>query len=216
MEPGTWNLEREETMSCGEYSKDVDAYISKAEDFAKPILEHLRKVIHDACPDIEEKMRWSFPHFDHKGIMLSMASFKEHCSFNFWKESIMKDPDGIFSADSEGMGSLGKITKKSDLPSVKVLKSYIKEAVRLNDEGVSVPKKKPAAKKEVKVPDYFAAALKKNKKALKTFEGFSPSHKREYVEWITEAKREATREKRMAEALVMLSEGKPRNWKYEK
>jgi uncharacterized protein YdeI (YjbR/CyaY-like superfamily) len=203
-------------MVSANYSPDVDAYISKAEDFAKPILEHLRKVVHDACPNVEEKMRWAFPHFDHKGMMISMASFKEHCSFGFWKETIMADPECLFSGESDGMGSLGKITKKSDLPSVKVLKSYIREAMRLNDEGVSVPKKKPAPKKEVQVPEYFAAALNKNKKALKTFEGFSPSHKREYVEWITEAKREATREKRMAEAIVMLSEGKSRNWKYEK
>jgi uncharacterized protein YdeI (YjbR/CyaY-like superfamily) len=203
-------------MVSANYSPDVDEYISKAKDFSKPILEHLRKVIHDACPDVEEKMRWSFPTFDHKGIMLSMASFKEHCSFSFWKEPIMNDPEGLFKGDRGGMGSLGKITRKSDLPSVKVLKAYIKEAVRLNEEGISIPRKKPAARKPVEVPDHFAAVLKKNKKALKTFEALSPSHKYEYVEWITEAKREATRDKRIAEAIVMLSEGKSRNWKYEK
>jgi len=198
------------------YSKDVDAHIAKAEDFAKPILEHIRKVVHDACPDVEEKTRWGFPHFDHKGIMLSMASFKEHCTFNFWKQAIIDDPEGLFSDSDEAMGSLGRIKKKSDLPSVKVLKVYIKEAVRLNDEGVAVPKKKPAAKKPVEVPDYFAAALKKNKKAQKAFDAFSPSHRREYVEWITEAKQEATRQKRMATALEWLAEGKSRNWKYER
>jgi len=199
------------------YSKDVDAYIAKAEDFAKPILEHLRKVVHDACPDVEEKMRWSFPHFDYKGIMLSMASFREHCTFNFWKQAIIDDPEGLFSDSDEAMGSFGRIRKRSDLPSVKVLKAYIKEAMRLNDEGISVPRKKPAGKKRpVKVPDYFASALKKNRKAQKAFDAFSPSHRREYIEWITEAKQEATRQKRMTTALEWLSEGKSRNWKYEK
>lgn len=197
-------------------SPDVDAYIAKAEDFAKPILEHLRKVVHEACPDVEEKMRWSFPHFDHRGMMLSMASFKEHCTFNFWKQSIMNDPEKLFGSSGEAMGSFGRIAKKSDLPSNKILKSYIKEAMRLNEEGISVPKKKPKAAKKVDVPDYFAAELDKYRKAKKTFENFSPSHKREYIEWITEAKRENTRQKRMAQAIEWLSEGKSRNWKYQK
>lgn len=204
-------------MSCGEYIKDVDDYIAKSEEFAKPILEKIRKAVHTACPDVEEKMRWSFPHFDHKGVMISMAAFKQHCAMTFWKESIMADPEGLFSKDSEGMGSLGKITALKDLPSEKVLKGYVKEAMRLNDEGISVPKKRAAKKaKPLAVPDYFSEALKKNKKAQKAFEGFSPSHRNEYVEWITEAKQEKTRERRMAQAIEWLSEGKSRNWKYEK
>lgn len=203
-------------MGCGDYIKDVDDYIGKAEDFAKPILTHLRKIVHDACPDVEEKMRWSFPHFDHKGIMLSMASFREHCTFNFWKQSIMNDPNGLFADSDEAMGSLGKIKKKSDLPPDSLLKAYVMEAVRLNDEGIKVPKKAPAPKEDVAVPDDLEKELKKHKKALKAFEAFSPSHKREYVEWITEAKREATREKRLSQAIEMLEEGKSRNWKYEK
>ncbi|HUF03122.1 MAG TPA: YdeI/OmpD-associated family protein [Aridibacter sp.] len=203
-------------MGCGDYIKDVDDYIAKSEDFAKPILERLRKIVHEACPDVEEKMRWSFPHFDHKGMMISMAAFKNHCSFGFSKQSIMDDPAGIFSAPDEGMGSLGKIESLKDLPSEKVLKQYIKKAVGLNDEGIKVPKKPAAKQKDVKVPDYFAAELKNHKKAQKVFDAFSPSHKREYVEWIAEAKQEKTRERRMTRAIEWLSEGKSRNWKYEK
>ncbi|MCO6512349.1 MAG: YdeI/OmpD-associated family protein [Aridibacter famidurans] len=203
-------------MACGEYTKEIDNYIAKSEDFAKPILEKLRKVVHETCPDVEEKMRWSFPHFDHKGMMISMASFKNHCSFGFWKQSIMADPDGIFSAPDEGMGSLGKIESIKDLPSEKVLKKYIKEAVRLNDEGIKVPKKPSGKAKALAVPAYLTEALKKNKKAQKTFEGFSTSHRNEYVEWITDAKQEKTRERRIAQALEWMSEGKGRNWKYER
>lgn len=195
---------------------EIDEYIANAEDFAKPILTHLRKLVHDACPDVEEKMRWSFPHFDHKGVMISMASFKSHCAFSFWKQKLMNDPEGLFSEDSEGMGSLGKIGSRKDLPSDKVLKAYIKEAVRLNDEGVKLPAAKKAPKKEAAVPDDLAAALKKNKKAQKAFDDFSPSHRREYIEWIEEAKREATREKRLGQTIEWLAEGKSRNWKYEK
>ena len=203
-------------MSCGEYISDVDEYIAKSEEFAKPILTHLRKLVHDACPDVEEKMRWSFPHFDHKGMMISMASFTNHCAFTFWKQKIMPDPEGLFSEESEGMGSLGKIGSRKDLPSDKILKAYIKEAVRLNDEGVKLPTAKKTPKKEAAVPDDLAAALKKNRKALKAFDDFSPSHRREYIEWIEEAKREATREKRITQTIEWLAEGKSRNWKYEK
>lgn len=203
-------------MSCGDYITDVDDYIAKSEDFAKPILEKLRKVVHDACPDVEEKMRWSFPHFDHKGMMLSMAAFKNHCAFTFAKQSIMEDPEGLFSDSGEAMGSLGKIESVKDLPSEKVLKKYIREAVRLNDEGIKVQKKPSGKAKPLAVPSYFTEALKRNKKAQKAFEGFSVSHRNEYIEWITEAKQEKTRERRIAQALEWLSEGKGRNWKYEK
>lgn len=203
-------------MSCGDYIIDVDDYIAKSEDFAKPILEKIRKVVHEACPDVEEKMRWSFPHFDHKGMMLSMAAFKNHCAFTFAKQSIMDDPEGLFGDSDEAMGSLGKIESVKDLPSERILKKYIKEAVRLNDEEIKVPKKPSGRAKALAVPGYFSEALKKNKKALKTFEAFSTSHRNEYVEWITEAKQEKTRDRRMAQAIEWLSEGKGRNWKYEK
>ncbi|MBI3193488.1 MAG: YdeI/OmpD-associated family protein [Ignavibacteriae bacterium] len=198
--------------------KRVDDYIAKSADFAKPILTHLRELVHKACPDVEETMKWSFPHFDYKGMMCSMASFKQHCVFGFWKASLMKDKSLIENAKSEvAMGHLGRITSLKDLPSDKVLISYIKEAAKLNDDGVKFPQKpKSSEKKELVVPDYFLAEIKKNKKAFQTFEGFSYSHKKEYVEWITEAKTESTRDKRMISAIEMMREGKSRNWKYMK
>lgn len=199
------------------FDKRVDAYIAKAEPFAQPVLEHLRELVHKACPDVEETMKWSFPHFEHKGLLCSMASFKKHCAFGFWKGAIMKDPKGILSVVGRtSMGNFDRITSVDDLPSEKVMLDYIRQAVRLNDEDVKLPPKKVVKASAVKVPDYFIKVLKKNKKAFAAFEAFSNSHRKEYVQWITEAKSEETRSKRMEQAVAWLSEGKSRNWKYER
>ena len=164
-------------------------------------------------------MKWSFPHFDYQNeMMCSMAAFKQHCAFGFWKASIMKDPEKILTLkERDAMGHLGQIKSLQDLPSDKVLIKYIREAVKLNKDGVKLPSKaKSSEMKTIAIPDYFQNILKKNKKAEKTFEEFSYSHKKEYVQWITEAKTEETREKRISTAIEWLSEGKKRNWKYEK
>jgi uncharacterized protein YdeI (YjbR/CyaY-like superfamily) len=198
--------------------KQIDAYIAKSADFAKPILNHLRKLIHEACPDVEERVKWSMPHFDYKQSPLChMAAFKQHAAFGFWKASLMKDKSLLEAAQSEtAMGHLGKITSLKDLPSDKKIISWIKEAMKLNDEGIKVSKKKPVAKEEIETPEYFLKALKKNKKALATFEAFSPSAKREYLDWITSAKTEETKLSRLSQAIEWMAEGKKRNWKYEK
>ncbi len=196
----------------------VDEYISKSADFAKPILIHLRQLVHTACPDVHETIKWGFPHFDYKGPMCHMASFKQHCVFGFWKAALMKDKTLMKNAKSEtAMGHLGKLTSLKDLPSDKKLIANIKDAMKLNETGINITSvKKPSTKKEIKTPDDFLVALKKSKKALAAFEGFSPSHKREYLEWIVEAKRGETREKRIVQAVEWMAEGKPRNWKYIK
>jgi len=199
--------------------KAIDAYISKSADFAKPILNHIRELVHKTCPDVEEKMKWSFPHFDYKGeMMCSMAAFKQHAVFGFWKASLMKDPVLVETAKSEvAMGHLGRLTSVKDLPADKKMIAWIKEAMLLNDKGIKLAAKPKAAdKKELIIPDYFITALAKNKKAKQVFESFAFSHKKEYVQWITEAKTEDTRNKRMTTALEWLNEGKSRNWKYER
>lgn len=190
----------------------VDAYIEKSADFAKPILIHIRKLVHKACPDIEETMKWSFPHFDHKGMVCSMASFKQHCAFGFWKQSLLEQD--AFPAEKTAMGSFGRIMSVKDLPSDKVMISLVKQAVELNEKGIKV-QRKLVEKKELVVPDDLKKALSKNKAAKTAFENFSSSHKREYVMWIEEAKTEPTRNKRLATTVEWLSEGKSRNWKYE-
>ncbi|MCB0728880.1 MAG: YdeI/OmpD-associated family protein [Ignavibacteriae bacterium] len=198
----------------------IDAYIERREEFAKPVLKHIRKLVHKACPETEETIKWGFPHFDYKGEMLcSMAAFKQHCAFTFWKASLMKKNKSLELTERSAMGHLGKIKSIKDLPSDKELVSMIREAMDLNEKGIKI-KKAPAAirsaVKEISIPDYFSKALNKNKKAKETFYAFSPSHKREYTEWIADAKTEATREKRMEKAIEWLSEGKSRNWKYIK
>jgi uncharacterized protein YdeI (YjbR/CyaY-like superfamily) len=191
----------------------VDAYIAKSADFARPILRHLRVVVHDACPEVEETMKWSMPHFDYKGMLCAMASFQQHCTFGFWKGSLIVDRNGRSVA--EAMGQFGRITAISDLPSKKILGGYVRAAAKLNDEGVKVVRSKPKPKKPVVVPADLQAALKRNRRAFGTFEDFSPSQKREYVEWITESKREETRERRLKQAVEWMSQGRARNWKYE-
>ena len=190
-----------------------DAYIEKSADFAKPILIHIRRLVHKACPDIRETMKWSFPHFDYKGTVCSMASFKEHCAFGFWKQSLLEQD--AFPTEKTAMGSFGRITSVKDLPADKVMIGLIHQAVELNEKGIKVAKK-PVEKKELVVPEDLSNALSKNRSAKATFEKFSPSHRREYVMWIEEAKTEATRNKRLATTVEWLSEGKSKNWKYEK
>jgi uncharacterized protein YdeI (YjbR/CyaY-like superfamily) len=191
----------------------VDAYIAKSADFARPILKRLRGLMHRACPKVEETIKWGVPHFEYQGVIAGMAAFKQHAAFGFWKRRLMQDPAGFFSKGESGMGGR-KIRSVDELPSDTVLLGYIREAVALNEQGARVPRstrKKPP----VKAPPYLAAALKKNAKARKTFENFSPSQQREYVEWLTDAKQEATRERRLATALEWMAEGKTRNWKYQ-
>jgi uncharacterized protein YdeI (YjbR/CyaY-like superfamily) len=195
----------------------IDAYINNSADFARPILIHLRKVVHKACPDVQERIKWGMPHFDYKDNMLcSMASFKQHCAFSFWKASLMKDKTLMMNAKREtSMGHLGRITSLKDLPPEKKLISYIKEATKLNDDGVKLDKKPLAAKTTLNIPKELTFALQSNKKAERTFNEFSYSNKKEYVEWITSAKTDDTRNKRLETAVEWLKEGKVRHWKYK-
>ena len=197
----------------------IDAYIEKNADFAKPILKHIRELVYKACPDVQETIKWGMPFFDYKGsVLCTMAAFKEHCRFMFWKAKLMRDPENILQvADKHSMGNIDKIISLKDLPSDKILIAYIKEAARLNEDNIKLPaRKKVSANTILNTPDELAAALKKNKKAKAVFENFSQGKKKEYIEWITEAKTESTRNKRIGTAVEWIAEGKSRNWKYEK
>jgi uncharacterized protein YdeI (YjbR/CyaY-like superfamily) len=195
----------------------VDAYIEKAEPFARPILAHLRRIVHDAAPEIEEAIKWGFPCFVRKGIVCSMASFTNHCVFGFWKAELVFGPGE--RPDGEAMGDFGRITSVDELPPREVLEGYVRKAVELNVKGVKVPggggRKRPKPG-EIELPDAFRAALDRAPGAKAVFEGMPPGRRREYAEWIAEAKREATRDRRIATALEWIAEGKSRNWKYER
>ena len=189
----------------------VDAYIEKANDFAKPILTRTRAMVHEACPDVVETIKWSAPFFDYKGqMMCAMAAFKEHCSLIFWKASLI---EGVPPNGDKSRGSFGRITSVKELPSKKQFTGFIKAAMALNDAGVTVKRPK-TTKPEAKVPKELAAALEKNKKAASVFAKFPPGKRREYCDWISEAKREETKSKRLKQAIEWIAEGKTRNWKY--
>ncbi|HEX8924173.1 MAG TPA: YdeI/OmpD-associated family protein [Terriglobales bacterium] len=192
----------------------IDAYIKKSPDFARPILEYIRDVVHEACPDVQETMKWSMPFFEHHGLLAMMAAFREHCGFGLWKGSMVLEKG---STSRDAMGQFGRIASIKDLPPKRVLMGYIREAARLNEEGVSRPAPKPKAKadRELEIPDYLTAALRKNKQAKANFEAFSYTKRKDYVEWLTEAKTDATREKRLDTAVEWIAENKGRNWKYE-
>ena len=196
----------------------VDAYIEKKAAFAKPILIHCRKIIHKACPGVEETIKWGMPFFDYKGSpVCCMAAFKEHCAFGFWKAKLMKDPEGILQvAERHAMGNFDRITSLKDLPADKILVAYIKEAAKLNEEEIKLPPRKKAVPTELKMPVDFAAAIKKNKQAQTAFENFPPGKRKDYIEWIAEAKTDTTKLKRIETAVEWIAEGKARNWKYER
>ena len=200
----------------------VDAYINQAKPFARPILEHLRELVHKACPNVEETIKWSRPFFENQGVILgNMSAFKEHCSFGFWGQEIGAVLREANVLREEGMGSLGRITTLKDLPPDKQMLAWIRQATAFVDSGnytspiTARNKVVKATKAALETPDEFANALKKDKKAATVFADFSPSCKREYIEWIADAKRPDTRDKRIATAIEWIAEGKQRNWKYQ-
>jgi len=190
-----------------------DTYIARQADFARPILEHLRAAVHAACPDCEETLKWSMPTFMYKGqILASMAAFKAHATFGFWKGSLIV---GDGEEQKSAMGQFGRLTSIDDLPGAEVLGLLIKKAMALTDAGAKTPRPIKHAKPPVEAPADLAAALDGNPAARATFDSFPISCKRDYVDWIVEAKRDETRAKRLAQAVEWMAEGKKRHWKYE-
>jgi uncharacterized protein YdeI (YjbR/CyaY-like superfamily) len=205
----------------GKRDRRVDAYIAKSADFAQPILTHLRAAVHEACPDADEAIKWGFPFFLRRGALFCyMAAFKQHAAFGFRRGGQVVG-EGKRAATEQAMGQFGRITSVDDLPSRRTLGGYVKRAAALHDAEPARATKptrqpKPAAAKAVAVPADLRTALARNAKARKTFEAFSPSHRREYVAWIAGAKREETRRKRVATAVAWMAEGKSQNWRYER
>jgi uncharacterized protein YdeI (YjbR/CyaY-like superfamily) len=194
----------------------IDVYIADAAPFARPILAHLRALVHQACPNASETLKWGAPHFQHAGkLMCHVAAFKAHCAFGFWHQGMEKLTSELGDIRDAAMGSFGRITSLKDLPDDKLILRFVRAAEKLNESGApGRPRSNSAVTKQPPVPADLAAALEKNRAAAKTFAEFRLSYRKEYIEWITESKRVETREKRLATALEWLVEDKPRNWKY--
>ena len=188
--------------------KRIDAYIQKAPAFAKPILTQLRAVVHAACPDVVETVKWRNPSFEYKGLLCGMAAFKQHCTFGFWKHELV-----VGKRNDEAWGGFGRITDAKALPSKSVLNGYVKKAMQLNEDGVKVERKR-VSKPMPKMHPQMQKALGANARVKEQFAGFTPGKQREYIDWIAEAKTDDTRERRLAQAVEWIAEGKPRNWKY--
>jgi uncharacterized protein YdeI (YjbR/CyaY-like superfamily) len=197
----------------GKRDPHIDAYIAKAAEFARPILRHLRELVHQGCPSVQETFKWSMPAFEYRGLLCQMAAFKHHATFGFWKHELVVGK----REEQAAMGQFGRLTSLRDLPADESMLGYMRKAAELNAAGIKAPSKlrpKPGRTRDLALPGYFVAALKKNERARKNFDSFSYSHRKEYVEWLTEAKREETRQRRLEKALAMLAQNKPRNWKY--
>lgn len=193
----------------------LDAYIARSAAFARPLLSHLRALVHEACPAAQETIKWGMPTFMHADtILCHMAAFKQHVAFGFWRHALVLDE----ATKPEGMGSLGKLRGPRDLPSDRQLAAWIRKAARVNeaDADQAVARKPPVSRAVPDLPPGLrdAFGLEEHAAARATFEGFPPSGRRDYIEWITGAKRAETRDRRLAQALEWLAEGKPRNWKY--
>jgi hypothetical protein len=192
----------------------VDAYIDAAADFARPILQHIRGIVHEACPQVSETIKWRMPTFEYAGVMLChMAAFRRHASFGYRKHALVVGKGEVVA----GLGSFGKLTRLGDLPPRRLLLAHVRKAMRLNEEGVpGTPAKSGVAKPPPDLPTELAAAfaMREHARARATFKAFPPSGQREYTEWIASAKRAETRARRLAQALEWLAEGKARNWKY--
>jgi len=200
------------------FNPQFDEYIEKTADFAKPIMEYLRQIIHETCPEVEEIIKWGIPHFDYKGDMMCiLAGYKNHCSFSLYKAELMSDTKIIESVKAgQKMGYMDKLKSLSDLPAKETLVAYIKEAMVLNENGVKKAKPVSEKPKVIEVPDYFSEKLATNPLAKEIFESKSSSFRKDYLVWITDAKTEATRQKRIEQSLEWIAEGKGRFWQYEK
>lgn len=197
----------------------VTEYIGKAADFAQPILNHLRAIIFEACPDAEEDIKWGTPHYGYKGDhLVMMAGFSKHCSFSLYKAELMKDKDIIASVKAgKKFGYMDKVKDIRELPAKKVLTAYIKEAMTLNASGIAKPRPvKEKSTEPVVAPAAFTDALKKNKKANEIFESKSPSFRKNYIIWVADAKTDETRNKRIEQSLEWIEAGKDRFWQSKK
>jgi len=192
----------------------VDAYILKAPEFAQPILERIRASFHAGCPDLKENIKWGVPAFERNGLLGGMAFFKAHVSYGFWRSGEMEDPLGWLGKERKASFMSLKVASVKELPTKAALTKYVKEARRVDQE---VPKNAPKKSKSAapKAPAVMTKAIGQNKQAAAFWKGLTPGYRKEYVEWVTEAKREATQEKRLAQTVEWLAEGKTKNWKYK-
>lgn len=197
-------------------NSDIDNYIAGKAPFAQEILTHLRQIIHNAAPDITETIKWRQPCFEHNGLVCSVAAFKKHVTFSFFKGKLLNDSNNIFpTSDNNELTSL-KFSVLADIPQDDILTAFIQQAIALNADSNCKRKSTQRKDKDTLVmPNDLAAALASTPAAQSTFNNFSYSKQKDYIEWLTSAKRETTRVTRLATTVQWLSEGKARNWKYE-
>lgn len=189
-----------------------DRHLQDAPEFARPLLHELRARVHAICPDVVESVKWRMPAFEFHGLLAGMAAFRAHCTFGFWKDRLLRSDAALAPL----LDRLGRMTSVRDLPSKAAFAKVMKAAMRLNVEGIGAPRRRAAPRPELAVPPELVRALAASKRAKATFDAFAPSHRREYVQWIVEAKKDETRQRRIEQTIEWLAQGKHRNWQYER
>ncbi|MBI5693534.1 MAG: YdeI/OmpD-associated family protein [Verrucomicrobia bacterium] len=193
----------------------VDAYVAAAAPFARPILRHLRALVRRTLPEVVETMKWGMPHFTFRGVNLGgMAAFQVHAAFYFWHQQMTKVVAAPSAGAGPAMGNFGRITRLADLPSDATMRRYLRHAAKLIEQGVPARDKAARPRPVPRVPRDLAAALRGSLRAARTFRALSPSCRRDYIEWVTEAKRPETRQRRLATAITWLAAGRRRDWKH--
>src|SRR5262249_14661538 len=128
----------------GKKDPRVDAYIAKSADFAKPILNQIRRVVHQHCSEVEETLKWGMPSFMYEGILCGMAAFKAHTTFGFWHKGMNQEVPKEFLRLEQGMGQFGRMTSVKDLPDDKTFGKLIARAMKLNEEKqFAIPTPRP-------------------------------------------------------------------------
>jgi len=192
-------------------SKLIDEAFSKFTGFQKEYCNHLRKLIHKAMPDVKEDWKWG-PNFNVNGMVCGVWGFKDHVKLVFFKGSAMKDTYKLFNQGKENEGNRSINFSSADKIDDKKIIEYLKEAAEINRKGIKL------VKKEIKVvmPAILVKALNKDKASKTYFESLAPSHRRDYADYISQAKQEETQLRRLDKVMEMLTDKRTLNDKYMK
>jgi hypothetical protein len=205
-----------------DHNAQVTAYAAAMPAYAQPIFAHLRALIHTTCPDTDEAIKWSIPHFERDGDYLCIfAASPGHASFTFYKQQLMSDPRLRDNLNLPAIKRfMGRLTSLSDLPDDATLAAMLQEAADLNARGVRLPDRAPKTPPVIDMPSAVATAvataLAANPAAQAVWDAKSAAWRKDYLVWITAAKTDPTRDARIAEALDWIADGKARFWKYQK
>jgi hypothetical protein len=197
-------------------TEQINQYMAELPEWQRRMLVRLRQLIHEAAPEVEEAWRWDKPHFDNAGIMVGLCAFKEHVAVWFHKGALLKDTKKLFEATArtEEKGMRAYKLHEGDKINEAAFLDLVKQAVAVNDKGTKLREAKPT-KKALVVPEDLEQVLRKDPTAWANWEAFPVGHRRAYVEWVTDARQEETRKRRIAQSLEKIREGEQQEERHQ-